>query len=58
MVLKLYRGETYLRSVYNVHKISSEEHGVLIVTNKLDGEIQFKEYQFNKHFNRFIIELD
>jgi len=31
MVLKLYRGETCLRTIYNVVKISSEEYGALIV---------------------------
>ena len=58
MVLKLYSGETCLRTVYNLHKIYSEEHGGLIVTNKLDGVIQMKTYHFNKDYNRFIVELD
>ena len=58
MVLKLYSGETVLRTVYNVHKISSEVHGALIVTNKVDGVIQMKAYHFNKEYNRFIVEVD
>jgi len=58
MVLKLYRGETVLRTLYNVTKISSEVHGVLIVTNKIDHDLHTREYSFNKHFHRFIVELD
>ena len=58
MVLKLYRGETVIRTLYNVTKIYSEEHGTLIVTNKIDRDLHTREYLFNKHFHRFIIEVD
>jgi len=58
MVLKLYSGETFLRTIYNVIKVSSECNGVLIVGNKLDGVLQTKSYFFNKDYNRFNIEVD
>ena len=58
MVLKLYRGETCLRTFYNVLKVSCEEHGVLIVTNKMNRVLYTKEYHFNKDYHRFIISVD
>jgi len=58
MVLKLYRGNTCLRTIYNVVKISSECNGVLIVTNKTNHDLQTKEYHFNKDYHRFIISVD
>jgi len=58
MVLKLYRGETNLRTIYNVTKIVSEEHGFLLVTNKHNHELQTRPFQFNKDFHRFIISVD
>ena len=58
MVLKLYRGETCLRTIYNVVKITSEEYGALIVTNKFIHTLQIQTFKFNKDYRRFIIEVD
>jgi len=58
MQLKLYRGTTCLRTIYNVHKISSECNGVLIVKNKGNGVFFTNSYKFNKDYHRFIVELD
>jgi len=58
MVLKLYRGETCLRTIYNVIKVQSEEHGVVNVINKGNQGLQTKCYSFNKDFHRFIITVD
>jgi len=58
MVLKLYSGQTYLRTIYNVLWITQNDPGCLIVRNKLDGKIQYTCYLFNKDYNRFTIEID
>ena len=57
-MLKLYRGETCLTTIYNVVKITSEEYGALIVTNKFLHALQTKTYRFNKDYHRFIISVD
>ncbi len=31
MELKLYSGKTYLRTIYNVIQVTSEDHGVLLL---------------------------
>jgi len=58
MELKLYSGKTYLRTIYNVIQVTSEDHGVLFVKNKLDGGLITKMYQFNKDYTRFSITVD
>jgi len=58
MVLKLYRGETCLRTIYNVVKISSEEYGALIVKQKTNEMFFTNCYKFNKDYHRFIISVD
>jgi len=58
MVLKLYSGETYLTTVYNVIKITQNNVSALTVKNKLDGQIQYKDYHYNKDYNRFSITTD
>jgi len=58
VVLKLYRGETCIRTIYNVHKISSEEYGALTVKQKSNEVFFTNSYKFNKDYHRFIVELD
>ena len=58
MVLKLYRGITCLRTIYNVHKISGEEYGALTVKQKTNDVFFTNSYKFNKDFHRFIVEVD
>jgi len=55
MYVELWRGTTCLRTIYNVLKVKSEEHGVLAVTNKIDGSTQFKTYHFKKDYEQFLI---
>jgi len=58
MQLKLYRGKSVVRTIYNVHKVSSEEYGALIVTSRFNQELQTKIFKFNQDYHRFIIEVD
>jgi len=58
MVLKLYRNKACIRTIFNVTKISNEEHGVLIVTNKSNHILNTKEYYHLKDYRRFIITVD
>jgi len=58
MVLKLYSGETWLRTIYNIVKMSQIDPGILIVKNKVEGALITKHYHFNKDYNRFNISVD
>jgi len=55
MILELYGGETRLRTIYNVIKVTQDFHHQLVVTNKVDGEILTNTFIFNKQYNRFKI---
>jgi len=58
MVLKLYRGNTCIRTIYNVHKITQGDLGTLIVVNMVNHELFTTTWKFNKHYHRFIITVD
>jgi len=58
MVLKLYRGETCLRTIYNVIKVTQNELGTLHVKNKQDRVLVTNTWRFNKDYHRYIIDVD
>lgn len=58
MVLKLWRGSTCLRTIYNVVKVNQDEAGIITVTNKVDSHLNFKAYRFPKEYERFEVAVD
>ena len=53
MVLRLNRGETCIRTICNIHKITQDDHGMLVVVNKVDSELIANTFIYNKDYNRF-----
>ena len=58
MVLKLYQGETCVRTIYNVFQVKQIDPGTLIVKNKGDGGIFTIAFKLNKDYYSFIIMVD
>ena len=58
MVIHLYSGETRLRTIYNVTKVTQDDHCMLRVTNKVEGQVILNTWKFKKNFNRFEITND
>jgi len=58
MVLELLSGETRLRTLYNVIKVTQDERGTIIVVNKVEGVLITNTFEFGKHYNRFKIMVD
>lgn len=58
MILRLYRGERCLRTIYNVHKITQGDPGALIVVNKVLHTMATTKWYFEKHYHRFVVTVD
>ena len=58
MVLELLSGETHLRTIYNVIKVTQDERGMVIVVNRVEGVVITNKFEFGKHYNRFKIMVD
>jgi len=58
VVIHLYSGETRLRTIYNVIKVTQDMKHVLIVVNRVEGVITTNTFHFNKQYNHLIITVD
>lgn len=58
MVLKMYRGEHCITTVYNVLRVNQDDVSHIVVKNVHAHEIIVKKYYWKKDYDRFELVVD